>query len=351
MAILDEEAFRTHIKSGSFSRVYFLFGEDLFLKEFYLKQLTDSVCDERFAVFNMHKFTDDDTVDDILLACESLPMMSDYSCVAVRDFNLPALTADESKDFFEAIKQLPETTVLIFACMTPEIIYTPKKSDRWKKYIDEILKCGTVVNISHRSPAKIAQLLVSKAKDRGTSIDKDTALYFIRRAGDDLQTLFNEFNKVCAYSLGQPVTAEMIDETVVKTVEASVFDIHHAIITGNNDRAYEIMDELLKKKTEIPPIVGALALPYVDLYRCKVYKLAGKGADDVAVDFEYGNRTFAVRNAFADASRCSLKELKTAIQLLSEADILSKSTSASDRLLLEELFARLILLHSEASHV
>lgn len=347
MAILNEEAFRSHLKRGEFSRIYFLFGEDLFLKEFYCKQLTDAVCDERFAVFNMHKFTDEDSIYSILDACEALPMMSDYSCVLARDFDLSSLTASDSGDFLDAITQLPESTVLILAYFSTDISYNPKKSDRWKKYIDAVMKYGTVVNIEHRTPAKIAALLVTKAKDRGTSISRETAQYFVERAGDDLQTLLNEFNKLCAYSQGQPVTREMVDETVVKTIEASVFDIQKAIINGKPDRAYEIVDELIRKKTDIPSIVGALAMPYVDMYRCKVYKRAGKSSSDVINDFAYGNRFFAIRDAFADSSKCTLQELKCAIDLLGEADIRSKSTSVDDRLLIEELFARLIMLHSE----
>ena len=159
--------------------------------------------------------------------------------------------------------------------------------------------------------------------------------------GEDLQTILNEFNKVCAYSQGQPVTTEMIDETAVKSVEASVFDISTSIFSGDTDKAYKILGELLRQKIPSSSIIGALASAYVNAYRLKLSYNSDKQINDFAAAFQYKETKYTFGKIAPFVRKSSVATLRSALDILSEADVKSKSSRISDDILLTELISKL----------
>ncbi len=342
MALLNEDSLRKILKSETPHGLYCLYGEDMYLKDFYLKKLIDAAVDPTFAAFNLRTFVrNEHELTDILEATEALPMMSEYQCVLLRDYPIQDLLKDDFKALEDAIRTLPESTLLIFFFSDPEIEYNQRKPDKRTKYFDLFAKYGNLVNLSHRTPATIVRTLVNGAKERGTSIDAPTAQYLIDRAGTDLQTLLNEFNKVCSYANGEPVTQEMINECVLETVEASVFDISHALLSGNADRAFEILHELMRRKSEAQTVIGAMAFNWTDLYRAKVALLTDHRLSDCN-GYNYQTKSSsALQKTMQDARLCSLGQIKTALDILADTDAQLKSRSVNDALLLEETLVRL----------
>ncbi|MBQ6863363.1 MAG: DNA polymerase III subunit delta [Clostridia bacterium] len=342
MAILNEDSLRKLLKTETPHGLFCLYGEDMYLKDFYLKKLIDAAIDPAFAAFNLRTFVrNEHELTDILEATEALPMMSEYQCVLLRDYPLQDLLKDDFEVLSDTIKNLPESTLLIFFFSDPAVEYNTKKPDKLTKYFDLFQKHGVLVNFAHRTPSSIAKMLVSGAKERGTSIDAQTASYLIDRAGTDLQTLFNEFNKVCAYACGEPVTEAMINECVQQTVEASVFDISHALLTGNADRAFEILHELMRQKSEAQTIIGAMAFNWADLYRAKAALLSDHRLSDYQ-GYNYQTKSAtAIEKTIRDARLCTLTQIKSALDILADTDAQLKSRSVNDALLLEETLVRL----------
>ena len=215
------------------------------------------------------------------------------------------------------------------------------KNAKWDSIVKLFDSLGCVVKIEHRTAAKTAKLLVSRAKEKGTSIDLESANYLINCVGDDMQTVLNEFNKVCAFSCGNPVTKEMIDITAVKSVEASVFDISSSIFSGDTDKAYKILNELLRQKTGASSIIGALTTSYVNAYRLKVALNADKTISDFAGEFQYKETKYQFGKISPFVRKSTLSSLKKALNILSEADIKSKSSRVSEEMLLTELISKL----------
>lgn len=343
MAILNEDGLRKRIKTETPHGLLCIFGEDTYLKDFYLNKLIDAAVDPALAAFNKRVFTRDEReLIDIYEAIEALPMMSEYQCVLVRDYPFPDLKKEDFKSLQQVLSDLPETTLLLIFIGDPEIEYNPKKPDKWTKYFDLFGKYGTLVNLSHRTENAIVKTLVNAAKERKTSIDPDTAQYLIDRAGTDLQTLLNEFNKLCAYADGEPVSRQMIDECVQQSVEASVFDICHALLAGNADRAFEILHELIRRRIDAQTLVGGMAFNWIDLYRAKAAALEGNRLTDYAEQFNYRKKpSSALQTTVQDAKKCTRKQIIQALDILADADAKLKSRSVNGALLLEETLVRL----------
>ena len=112
----------------------------------------------------------------------------------------------------------------------------------------------------------------------------------------------------------------------IKSVEATAFDMVKALLRGKYADAYGMLDALFAQKTEPVMIAGALISSYIDMYRAKAALASGERVEAVAQAFNYKGREFRLRYAAQDASRLTLAQLGTCLDILSEADEALKST-------------------------
>ncbi len=346
MPSADEDIFAKMLKSELQYNIYLFCGNDDFLKEHYSNLLTKKVVDEALMFFNFHKYEDNAApLYEVFADAENLPVMSEKTCIFVKNYSLDKLGSKELAEFENMLKGIPETTVIVFY-FSADFIPSGKNA-KWDTVIKLFERLGCVVRTDHRSPAKLAKLLSSRAKERGTSIDTDTAVYLINAVGEDMQTVLNEFNKVCAFSEGKPITEEMIDMTATKSVEASVFDISTSIFSGNTDRAYSILNELLRQKVQSSAVIGALANSYVNAYRLKAAFNAGMTAEDFYKDYQYRETRYTFGKIAPFVKKSTISSLRKAVAILAEADKKSKSSAVADDILLTELISKLASCRSE----
>lgn len=341
MKPINEDDLKRRLKSGPFPRVWFIFGDDGYLKDFYLAKITDLTVPEDLRFFNLHTYNEDETsLEDIFADAENLPVMCNKTCLVVRNFPLQSLGTNQLDTLKKQLENIPETTVMIFFYNTVDVVYNEKKpGEKWTSIINLFCDCGTAVELNHRTKAGIAAMLVKKASARGTSISQEDALYFVNVAGDDMQTLINEFDKLCAYSSGEPVTQDMIDTVTVKSVEANVFEITSSVFAGDTDRAYEILDELLRQKAKPVEIIGAMANAYVNLYRQKTAASNSKTVRDFSEAYGYKN-DWQFKYTTPYVGKMSTGKIRRSIELLLQTDIKGK-TGAADETVLKELISML----------
>ena len=271
-----------------------------------------------------------------------LPVMAEKTCLLVKNYPLDSLNEQSLKDLESPLDAVPDTCVLVFHYPTVDFTGMRRDFPKWAPVIELFRKCGTAVELSHRSQKKTVQMLVRAAPSRGTTIDAETAAYITELCGEDLGTLLNEFNKLCAYADGAPVTKEMADAIVTKSVEASVFDISTTIFSGNADRAFEIVYELLRQKTPIQPIMGALNQAYMSVYRYKTAMAANRSISELLYEMGYkSDQSYVFQKIAGAASKFSMEKVRRSLEILIEADIKSKSTAALSQTLLTEVIAKL----------
>ena len=125
MAQFNEDALKKQIKSGEFARVYFIYGNEGYLKQHYATMICSTTVSKDFADFNLKKLDGKDTsLNEIYDCISSFPMMSDYSCTLVKDYNLTDFVGDRGKldsEFEAVITDIPETSVLVFWMDTIEV--------------------------------------------------------------------------------------------------------------------------------------------------------------------------------------------------------------------------------------
>lgn len=339
MPIINEERLSKLIKDGAKQNIWFLFGDDTFLKDLYCEKLVKTVVSEGLKTFNFRAFNDDEAdITEILASTDILPVMSERTCVLVRNFPLASLRKDELEELEDGLKNMSETTVLIFFYNTINIEYGKKDTPKLTDAVNLFMKYGVCARLDRRTPERTAKLLTTRAKDRGTQISQEDARYLVDTVGGDMQTVQNEFNKLCSFADGKPVTRKMIDTVCTKSIEASVFDIGKSIFSGETDRAYKILNELLRQKTPLQSVLGAMASAFVTAYRYKLALNADRSPAEFKEAFKYNGKLDEFSRFVRGARLSSLKEC---VELLLEADIKSKSSSVDAASLLTELTAKL----------
>lgn len=341
MPVITENELKQQIKASEFSNLYFIYGEEKYLVKHYTNLLEKKVVDQAFSDFNLHLY-DGKTVDldDVAVAAESLPMMSEYACLIIKDLPADSLHEEEFSKLENIIRDIPETTVIIISLPTLNV---NMKSSSGKKIMSCFEKFGSVVEFSHFSSQQLVKLIEKGAKERGCVFGFSEANYLLTLIGDDMSVVLNELEKICAYKKEGTVSKSDIDAVVVKSMQARVFDLTKALFANNCDTAMAILDTLFAMKEEPINILGAIVTSYVDMYRAKVYISGGMRAIDAAEDFNYRNKEFRLTNAAKTVSKYSMKQLRTFLEILSEADTTLKSSSTNGRLVLEQAITKLLL--------
>lgn len=348
MAQFNEETLKKQIKSGDFSRLYIIYGNEDYLKQYYANLICEKTVDKDFADFNLKKLDGKDTTPDEIYDCiSSFPMMGSYTCTLVRDFPLNEYIGERSKVDSEiqlVLSDIPESSVLVFWMDTIEV---DEKNTKWSKVLKIIDEIGVCAKINTRTRSALEKLLISSAAKKDCILSKECASYIVNLVGDDMATLQNELNKVCAYVGSGEITKKDIDNTVIVSVEAKIFQLSRMICRGDADSAYENLQNLLKLREEPVVILGVLSKSFVDMYRVKAAKEAGvpySKLGDIFPGNVYKNKMFTLDNAANDGSRYSMPQLKTALEILSDADRRLKSTGENSKTVLEEVILRLLRL-------
>lgn len=345
MAQFNEETLKKQIKSGEFSRVYILYGNEGYLKQHYANTICSKTVSKDFEDFNLKKLDGKETsLNEIYDCVSSFPMMSDYTCTLIKDFPLTDYIGEKGKidkEFESIITDVPETSVLVFWMDTVEV---DEKSSKWSKVLKMIDGVGACAKIDKRTRSALEKLIISSAAKKDCALSRENANYMINLVGEDMSTLQNELHKVCSYVGSGEITRTDIDKTVIVSVEAKIFQLSRMIVRGEADNAFENLSNLFKLREEPVIILSVLSKAFVDMYRVKAIKEKGLSYSKLSEDFPsaYKGRSFVLDNAANDASKYTVTQLKNALNLLSDADRRLKSTNEDAKIVLEELILRLL---------
>ena len=193
MILNGEDALKKHIKQNTPARLYFIYGDEDYLKSNYSILLASKITDTSSSGFNFYQFNSEMTFDMFYEACESLPMMADRICVFVKDMPLNKLTDAELSDYEKLLSDLPETTTVIFSMITVPV---DKNTAKWKNIIDMFSKYGVCVELSKRNMQSMIKMLVSRAGQTGCSISPQNAQYLINSDMEDYPRAYLAFSPV-----------------------------------------------------------------------------------------------------------------------------------------------------------
>ena len=339
MIYKDETEFAQRLKLYEPLRVYFLYGEQNYLKKLYCKKIAEKAVGAA-ADFNVQRLDGTQAgVDEISDAVEALPMMGGRKCVTVRDLDAAKLSATDEAKLEELLADPPESAVLVF--YTLDVVPDTRKA-KWKAFLKRVDAVGAVLELGTRAPSDMSRFLQTLAERSGCRMTADVCTFLRERCGDDMQALQNEVAKLCAYRSEGEITRADVALCCAAQLDVSVFDLAKLILKNDYQGAMRSLGELLDMREEPVAILGALSGGFIDLYRARAARENGRTGEELCALYKsYKGREWRIRNAMRDSGRFTRAQLADALDLLARADYRLKSSRTDNAVILQETLTRL----------
>ncbi|NLU10524.1 MAG: DNA polymerase III subunit delta [Tepidanaerobacter acetatoxydans] len=263
--------------------------------------------------------------EDILKACNIVPMMSAKKLVVVYDARFFESGKTNQEDYFlNELEIIPDHTYLIF---------TATKADKRKKIFKMIKSKGIVREFNTLSLKDKALWVQQRIKLYGKSMDLKTA-YFIAEYTEDLYQTDSELRKIAAF-LAEKQTVEQNDlsDIFYKSLEGNIFEMMDCIGLKKSTEAVEIINRLLEQGEKGIVILYMISKHVMNLITVK----SMQGLSFQEITEKSGLHPFVIRKAIKQSENFTLEELKKSLKLCQDLDMDIKKGRIKERIGLELL--------------
>ena len=294
---MDIKDLDKQIKTGTLGNLYFFYGEEQFLLENKIKSMKNALLDADFADMNYVQFEEkklnlSQLTDELM----SVPVMSDKKMIVVKNsglFGNSKLT--QYKTVCEILADIPQ-----YMC----VVFCEKEFDKKKeKNLEPFKKYGEIVKFDLLSPVQLERWLDKLFADRGKSILPRDINHMVRLAGQNMSSLYNEYQKLVNF-VGdrQKITAQDVEAVISKSADARIFDVIDGIAAGKGQGVFDEL-EALRASGENPSTIMTLLTSRIgELLMVKQLSYDKLSADKIAGYFEPKKPTFVV-NRLADSAK------------------------------------------------
>lgn len=264
---------RDALKSGQVANVYIFYGEESYLRRYYLDELQKLLVPAGFEEFNFHRLDGRSlTLQELSEAVEAMPMMAEHTLVTVTDYDLFRQDEKSREMLAELMSDFPAYCTLVF--IYDLIPY--KRDGKMKKLCAALDRVAVEVEFCQQERAQLLRWLKRRFASLGKDIDSAAADHLLFTCGTLMSDLVPEIEKIGAYAKGPTITVEDINAVADPVLDARVFDMTNAVTAGKYDQAAHVLGELLRMQTEPIVILAAVGKELRRLYTARMALDGGK---------------------------------------------------------------------------
>ena len=315
------------IRTGHFSRVYLLYGEEAYLRQDYKNRLCRALDPDQDGM-NFTRFSEKDIdVQEVISLCETMPFLSSRRVVLLDDSGFFKKSCDELAEY---VKHLPDYLVLIF---------NESEIDKRGKLYKAVRDQGRVVEFGLLGADRLAQWAADFSRHEGKSLSAKDAAFLISRTGEDMGTVRMELEKLVTY-VGdrKTITAADIEAVGIVRIRDRIFDMLRAVTRHDQEKALELYYDLLSLKVAPVKILVLLGREYAHLRTACSLQDAGMDRKELAE--KIGVPPFSLRSVMECARMYTEKDLDAALADIVAADEAIKNGRMKDTLAVEMLIIR-----------
>ncbi len=308
---MNHTAFFETLKKGVVAEVYLMEGTEEYIKQQALERLKEKLLPAGLEQMNLTELTDPDA-DALIAAAETLPFMGEKRLVVVRECAL--LTSGKKAEDENKIKAITDYVGHI-SPSTCLVFYVKGKADGRKKLYTLLKKQNAIVDFSPMSDSECASWAARTMQRMGKTLDRACADKLVFTVGRDAALLKQEMEKLAAYLSDRPAVTEAdIDAVCTRSAEFTVFQMVDAQVAGNNQKAFELLRDMIRAGEERMGVLAMLLRQYRILYhmRCLMDEKAPQQSQAQLL----GIPPFAVGRTQQQARRFSQKRLRQAYDML-----------------------------------
>lgn len=314
------------IKTGEFKQIYLLYGEEAFLKNSYKNRLKEAIIGDDTMNFARFEGKGLD-VDELIRLADTMPFFAERRLILVEDSGFFKSASDALVQY---LPSMPDTTILLF--VETEV---DKRNRLYKKVKD----MGYAAELNRQDSAQLARWAGGILTWEQKKITKHTMELFLSMAGDDMENIRMELEKLISYTLGREIITDE-DVLAVCTVQVTnrIFEMVSAIVSRQPRKAMDLYEDLLTLKEPPMRILFLIARQFNQLLQVK--DLMGKGMDKGTIASKLKMQPFVVGKTMPQARQFGREQILSYVEFCVETEEAVKSGRLQDRLAVELLITR-----------
>lgn len=341
-----EHAFQTFhkdLKTGIFSEVIFMYGEEEYLIQWACNSLADKFVDKGMRDIDFVKVNENEDVDNLLAMCDTFSMISERRIIWAKDY--APLLKKNSKGFGEAelakiinyVNSPNPQSILIFSASNPE------DGSQLVKYLKK--ECQTYA-FNRLDRPQLNGFAEKRFKAAGVNIERSVLKYLIDETGyfnrETEYTIFNlenDIKKIIAYNENGNIAIDDIDQTLKGDLDKFAFDFLDAVTSNKKDVAFRMLNNILGNGGEVFSVLGLLVNQFELMLETKEMSEFTRDTGHMAEVLKMN--PFRVKKALAYADKLEKKKLQSILSQLYEIDRNIKTGMMEQNLALELLIGRI----------
>ncbi len=350
-AVPGADFIKEEIKKG-LSGAYFFYGDEDFLKQYYLHEAEAAVVIDRSSMNFIRLTNDEFTPGDFEEALNSASVFDFMSMMDEEEKNGPEKLVElyevdfkalKPSDFASTIKMLNENidsdTVVIIYSTSAEM---PEDSKSHQTIIRELSKAAKPVIFPYESDTKLSSWLGRIAAKSKVTLEPDLGRMLIERVGHSMLMLKNELEKIISYVHSQGRNTA-VREDVLKVCafnkEISPFDFANALMKRDANRAFYILSDMKNRGEEPIIILSTVSRVIGELIRVRGCMDEGLTRTEAAA--KCSMHEYKVKLYMESLKNTDISKLFSIAESASKADLLLKSSPIDSYIVLERLICEL----------
>jgi len=330
------DVLKEDIKNKEFKNIYLFYGQEEFLKKYYLDSIEKAVLENDLTAMNKLVLEGKIEISKIEEACETMPVFSEKKLVLVKNSGLfksgkDGAKQDSKEKLVEYLKNVPDYTVLVFY---------EEEIDKKLKTVNIVKKNGLVVEFSLQKPAELVRWVVKVMKSYNKEISMEDASHLVEVCEPGMTEILNEVNKLVMF-VGERtrITVQDIEKVCTKSVKSRIFDLTDAVAEKNLDRALKLLNDMLIVREPVPKILFMITRQLRHVLEMKMLSVDGVSVKDACT--KMGITPYIGKKLSSQAQRFSIDKLKEGIKEAFELDLAIKTGRINDRIAVELLINKL----------
>ena len=267
------QTFKTDLAEGNIANAYIFYGEESYLREFYLGELRKKLVPGGFEEFNYHTAEGKNlTMQALSEMAEAMPMLSERTLIQVTDLDIFKINEEQRDRLIALLEDLPPYCCIVFVYDALEY----KQNRTMKKLCAAINTYVHAVEFRQADNSDLVPWIMRRFKALDKQIDRQTAEYLIFLCGSLMTGLIPEITKIGTYAKGSVITQKDIDAVASPILAAEVFKLTDAVLKNDYNEAARLLGDLLKMQEEPLLINAALGGQLRRIYTARLAIDSGK---------------------------------------------------------------------------
>lgn len=172
------------LKTGQFKQIYLLYGEEAYLKKQYKDRFMKAMLPEEDTMNLAYYEGKNTNPKEIIDLAETLPFFAERRVIVMEN---TGFFKNASPELAEYVKQMPETTYMIFV---------EEEVDKRGKLYKAVKDKGHIVELTRQDERTLVRWILGMAKKEGKQMSESAARYLLAKVGNDMENVQKELEKL-----------------------------------------------------------------------------------------------------------------------------------------------------------